>query len=204
MVLRVLVVGDDPLARHGLTLLLTSEGGLVVADERATADAAAASDEADVALWDVGSVTESPAALRDAVDAGIPVVAVVSSSAQAAEALHAGALGAVLRDVEPARLISAVLAVARGGLVVLDEALSEPLLRAVPTTPVVLPEPLTPREVEVLELLALGLPNREIADRLGISDRTAKFHVGSILGKLGASNRTEALAQAARLGLIVL
>jgi DNA-binding NarL/FixJ family response regulator len=202
--MRVLVVGDDPLARHGLTVLLAGERGLVVADERATAEVAASSEEADVALWDVGSGTESLAALRDAVDAGMPVVAVVSSGAQAAEALRAGALGAVLRDAEPARLIGAVLAVARGGLVVLDEALRAPLLRAVPAAPVALPEPLTPREVEVLQLLALGLPNREIADRLGISDRTAKFHVASILGKLGASNRTEALAQAARLGLIVL
>jgi DNA-binding NarL/FixJ family response regulator len=202
--MRVLVVGDDPLARHGLTVLLAGERGLVVADERATAEVAASSEEADVALWDVGSGTESLAALRDAVDAGMPVVAVVSSGAQAAEALRAGALGAVLRDAEPARLIGAVLAVARGGLVVLAEALRAALLRAVPAAPVALPEPLTPREVEVLQLLALGLPNREIADRLGISDRTAKFHVASILGKLGASNRTEALAQAARLGLIVL
>ena len=63
---------------------------------------------------------------------------------------------------------------------------------------------LTPRESEVLQLLAEGLPNKAIAERLGISDHTAKFHVNAILGKLGASTRTEALAQAARLGLVLL
>jgi DNA-binding NarL/FixJ family response regulator len=63
-------------------------------------------------------------------------------------------------------------------------------------------EPLTPREIEVLELLAEGLPNRAIADRLGISDQTVKFHVASIAGKLGAANRTDAVRRAVRRGLI--
>lgn len=65
-------------------------------------------------------------------------------------------------------------------------------------------EPLTAREVQVLELLAEGLPNKAIAARLGISDQTVKFHVASITGKLGAANRTEAVRRAVRQGLIVL
>ena len=65
-------------------------------------------------------------------------------------------------------------------------------------------EPLTPREVQVLELLAEGLPNRAIAERLGISDQTVKFHVASISGKLGAANRTDAVRRAVRRGLITL
>ncbi len=65
-------------------------------------------------------------------------------------------------------------------------------------------EPLTPREVEVLELLAEGLPNKAIAARLQISDQTVKFHVSSISGKLGAKNRTDAVRRAARRGLITL
>jgi DNA-binding NarL/FixJ family response regulator len=65
-------------------------------------------------------------------------------------------------------------------------------------------EPLTPREVQVLELLAEGLPNKAIADRLGISDQTVKFHVSSISGKLGAVNRTDAVRRAVRRGLITL
>ena len=65
-------------------------------------------------------------------------------------------------------------------------------------------EPLTPREVEVLERLAEGLPNKAIAQRLGISDQTVKFHVASIYGKLGVSNRTAAVRRAVRRGLISL
>jgi DNA-binding NarL/FixJ family response regulator len=65
-------------------------------------------------------------------------------------------------------------------------------------------EPLTTREVQVLELLAEGLPNKAIADRLGISDQTVKFHVASISGKLGAVNRTDAVRRAVRRGLITL
>jgi two-component system, NarL family, response regulator YdfI len=65
-------------------------------------------------------------------------------------------------------------------------------------------EPLTPREVEVLELLSEGLPNKGIAERLDISDQTVKFHVASICGKLGAANRTDAVRRAVRRGLVVL
>lgn len=66
------------------------------------------------------------------------------------------------------------------------------------------PETITPRELDVLELIAEGLPNKSIAARLGISDQTVKFHVASICGKLGAANRTDALRRAARRGLLML
>jgi DNA-binding NarL/FixJ family response regulator len=65
-------------------------------------------------------------------------------------------------------------------------------------------EPLTSREIQVLQLLAEGLPNKAIANRLGISDQTVKFHVASVSGKLGAANRTDAVRRAARRGLIAL
>jgi DNA-binding NarL/FixJ family response regulator len=67
-----------------------------------------------------------------------------------------------------------------------------------------MPEPLTPREIQVLELLAEGLANKAIAGRLAISDQTVKFHVASISGKLRAANRTDAVRRAVRLGLITL
>jgi DNA-binding NarL/FixJ family response regulator len=82
-----------------------------------------------------------------------------------------------------------------------------PDLRLTPDTdqyPVAFDEPLTPREVQVLELLAEGLPNKAIAVRLRISDQTVKFHVSSISGKLGAKNRTDAVRRAVRRGLITL
>ena len=65
-------------------------------------------------------------------------------------------------------------------------------------------EPLTPREIQVLELLAEGLPNKGIADRLGISDQTVKFHIASIMGKLDASNRVDTVRRAVRRGLLSL
>jgi DNA-binding NarL/FixJ family response regulator len=65
-----------------------------------------------------------------------------------------------------------------------------------------LPDTLTPREIEVLELVAQGLPNKAIADRMAISDQTVKFHIASIAGKLGAANRTDAVRRAVRRGLI--
>jgi DNA-binding NarL/FixJ family response regulator len=68
----------------------------------------------------------------------------------------------------------------------------------------VVDERLTPREVQVIELLAEGLPNKAIAARLGISDQTVKFHLASILGKLGAANRTDAVRRAVRRGLVTL
>jgi len=72
------------------------------------------------------------------------------------------------------------------------------------TSDVVTPEPLTARELDVLELLAEGLPNKAIATRLGISDQTVKFHVSAICGKLGAANRTDAVRLAIRRGLIAI
>jgi DNA-binding NarL/FixJ family response regulator len=73
-----------------------------------------------------------------------------------------------------------------------------------PEEPLEVVEDLTPREVQVLELLAEGLPNKAIAGRLGISDQTVKFHVAAITGKLGAVNRTDAVRRAVRRGLISL
>ena len=85
----------------------------------------------------------------------------------------------------------------------MNGAAAETLLRP-RAGPDALAEALTPRELEVLQLLAEGLSNKLIAARLGISEHTAKFHVNAILGKLGAQTRAEAVAQAARLGLLLL
>jgi two-component system nitrate/nitrite response regulator NarL len=90
---------------------------------------------------------------------------------------------------------------------VLDESFAAALLgdlRDAPATAADLPESLTPREAEVLQLLTQGLPNKGIAQRLGISDHTVKFHVNAILGKLGVQSRGEAIVRAVRLGLVAL
>lgn len=202
---RVLLVSEDPLARSGLASLLVGQPGIVVAGQAGGDDLAASihAHEPDVAALDLGLGAESAMLDRIREVPGLPVLAILSEEAQAEEALAAGARGFVFRDAEPERLAAALRAAARG-LVVLDEAVADSLLRP-PHAEVPPPlEELTPREREVLQLLAEGLPNKLIAQRLGISDHTAKFHVNAILGKLGAQNRTEAIARAARLGLVIL
>ena len=121
------------------------------------------------------------------------------------EAMRNGIHGVLAMDVGQEELIAALQAVAQGLAVfpshVTDQAGQ---LRGSDPSPTGAPESLTSREREVLLLLADGLPNKVIADRLGISDHTVKFHVASILGKLGASSRTEAVTSAIRLGLIMI
>ena len=199
--LRLLVVGEDALARAGLRALAESAGLHVAADVPPAALEDLAEEEAHAAAWDVGARGAFDG-LR-ALAAHLPVVAVLWSDEQAGEALAAGARVVLLRDRIEDRLLPAVNA-AVAGLVALDVGLAEAVLRPRPAVAPVLAEPLTPREGEVLQLLAEGLTNRRIGERLGISEHTAKFHVNAILGKLGASSRSEAVAQATRLGLVLL
>ena len=202
-VLRVWIVGEDPLARQGLSLLLAGHEDLQIVGQSAPEDGAALVEEAlpDVALWDLGSGSGT---LPDRLGGlSVPVVFLLSEEARVQEALGAGAQGALLRDVEAPRLAAALRA-ASEGLFVLDETFSHAIVPSHPEAPPRLPEELTPRETEVIQLLAQGLSNRRIAERLGISEHTAKFHVNAILGKLGAETRTEAVVLAARLGLVLL
>ncbi len=198
---RLLVVGDDALARAGLRALAESAGLHVTADVP-PADVEDVDDEgADAAAWDVGA-RGTLDGLRG-LSARLPVVAVLWSDEQAGEALAAGARAVLLRDRVEDRLLPALTA-ATAGLVALDASLAESVLRPRLTPAPALVEPLTPREMEVLQLVAEGLTNRRIGERLGISEHTAKFHVNAILGKLGAQSRSEAVALAARLGLVLL
>ena len=204
---RVLLVSDDALARTGLASLLATQEGISVIARLGTGEdfgLAARETVADVAVCDLGAGARRDldriAELRRA---GLPVVALASDAAEAREAWAAGARGVLFRDREATGLAAGVWAVSRG-LTVLEPEVVEPgrrLRSPAATAPV---EPLTARELEVLQLLSEGLSNKAIAGRLDISDHTAKFHVNAILGKLGVQSRTEALVQAARLGLVVL
>jgi DNA-binding NarL/FixJ family response regulator len=101
------------------------------------------------------------------------------------------------------KLLTAARAVANG-LVVVEPKLASALLPAMDSDQFTPDEPLTPREMEVLQRLAEGLTNKAIAQELGISEHTIKFHVNAIMGKLHAQSRTEAVVRATRLGLILL
>ena len=133
----------------------------------------------------------------------------LSSLARAAEE-HGLAFGVLRRDATAEEINAAIAAVA-GGLITLDRRLASDLFALSGRSQATLPaplvesdEPLTARELEVLQLLAQGLPNKIIAARLHISEHTAKFHVSSIMLKLGAASRTEAVTLAARRGLLIL
>ena len=203
--LRIGVVASDPLARRGLAALLAREPGLtVVAQLDPDEDGLdRLREEADVAVWDLGAV-RAPSLDRVAQAArSLSVLVLVHDEDDAVAALAAGARAVLFRDATAERLASAIRAL-RDGLLVLDDGLAARALRPPQPRPTVLVEPLTAREMEVLQLLAQGLANKAIAERLRISDHTAKFHVNAILGKLGAQSRTEAIVQAARLGLVIL
>ena len=198
---RVLIVADDPLARAGLAALLADQDGCTVVGQVAATDSLLASQDVyqpDVILWDPGWEPDlSSDRLTDLAEGGVPVVALLSASDQATAAWAAGARGLLRRDTGTEALLAAIAAAAQG-LAVIDPALAPPLPLAHPGSP----ETLTPRELEVLRLLAEGLPNKAIALRLDISEHTVKFHLNAILGKLGAQSRTEAVVQAIRLGLV--
>jgi two-component system, NarL family, nitrate/nitrite response regulator NarL len=197
-IVRFAVVGEDPLARAGLVALLASDPDLALVGQGEPADTGRFAAQADVVVWDAGA-----GPLGGGLEEGLGVVvALVGDERQAVLALGAGARGVLPRDVSASRLAAAIAA-ANIGLIVVDETFGAVLgRREGPPTP--LPEPLTPRELEVLTLLGQGLSNKAISARLGISESTAKFHVNSILGKLEVGSRSEAIVHASRLGLLVL
>lgn len=206
--LRLLIVADDPLARAALAMLLDEMLPCHVVgqlDSSAfTADPAAELDEtrADVVLWDLGwetAVADPP----DFSEVTVPVVVLLADSLQAGDAWAAGARALLTRDMNAEKMTAAVQAAAQG-LTVLDDQLADALLPIPALAQDDVTETLTPRETEVLHLLAEGLTNKAIAQTLAISDHTVKFHVNAILGKLGAQSRTEAVVRATRLGLIAL
>jgi DNA-binding NarL/FixJ family response regulator len=202
LTVRVVVVSDDPLVRGGLAALLSDEPSLTVVGQWPLEALRDPPDDADVVLWDADGGAAALEPVEAAQAQGLTVLAVLRDPGQAPALLAAGARGVLPRDVGAARLAAAVRAVAEG-LWVFDGTSAEAFLRRRPE-PEELLEPLTAREQEVLQLVAEGLSNKLIAGRLGISEHTAKFHVNSILGKLGAQTRAEAVAHAARLGLLLL
>lgn len=200
--LRVVVVSEYPTVRAGLRALLeASEGIGVVAERSPTTLGEVELPDAEVVVVDAG---EHEAAVLQESFPGVPLV-VVGAHAEdvAADMRGLTAPRAYLtREAGEEELAAAVRAVAQG-LTVFSPAL---LSAREPSLPVREPSPhlLTERELEVLPLLADGLPNKAIALRLGISEHTVKFHVGAILSKLGAASRTEAVVLAARRGLLPL
>jgi len=195
MLLRV--TGTERWAVQGIVQALVRAGARAEAAEpEALADVSA---DADVLLV----VQASQALLQHVlaqVPATLPLLWIGGSVPPAAAGLRP--TGVLAADTDDQRLVAAAQAVAAGLHVSDARAPLQPARTVPPDMPDMPGEPLTPRELEVFELLAKGLANREIAQALEISSHTAKFHVAQILEKTGAATRTEAVRQGLRLGWI--
>ncbi len=211
--LRVLIAAADPLARAGLSALLADIAELQVVGQEDFADLAASVEayQPDVLLADLGwQLDDALIALDEFIgdepSDSVPLLALLAEVDDATQIFAAGARGLLPREVDAETLVAALRAVASGLVVVataMATALASPA-RLPSSNDDLLVESLTPRETEVLHLIAEGLPNKSIARRLDISEHTVKFHVNSLLGKLGAQSRTEAVVRATRAGLILL
>jgi two-component system nitrate/nitrite response regulator NarL len=212
---RVLIIADDPLARAGLSSILGNNSEYIVTGSLSLSDLTQGIlnvYQADVILWDVGWLPDHPNPDESATDAemmlevaehGTPIIALLADESQFFEVLRMGIRGLLDRNASESELAAAIKAVLEGFMVIKPEwgsriFPSEDGMEIFPS------DPLTARETEVIQLIAQGLPNKVIAQRLGISEHTVKFHVNAILRKLDAQSRTEAVVRAYRLGIILI
>jgi NarL family two-component system response regulator LiaR len=211
--IRVLIADDHAIVREGLRWLISTEPGMVLVGEAADGVEAVAKARAldpDVILLDLemprkGGIEAIGEILEQNPDARILVLTSFADDDKVFSAVKGGALGYLMKDSSPPELLRAIRDVHRGEPS-LDPAIAQKLLRELHRTAQHPPprqgkELLTEREVEVLKLVAQGLPNKEIADHLVVSERTVRTHVGNILGKLHLANRTQAALYAIREGL---
>ena len=216
MTVRVLVADDQPLVREGLRKIFRAAPGLLVVGD--VADGASAGSEAerlrpDVVVMDirmpgVDGIEATRRVVRGRTDP--PRVLVLTTFAldeYVFGALRAGASGFLLKDARPEDLIAAVHVVARGDAL-LDPAVTRSVVERFGAEPD--PDPaaearlaeLSPREREVLLLLVEGISNREVADRLFVSEATVKTHVMAVLRKLGLRDRVQAVILGYEIGLV--
>ncbi|HET8910401.1 MAG TPA: response regulator transcription factor [Ktedonobacteraceae bacterium] len=223
--IRILLADDHPIVREGLRAVLETQADFEVIAEAANGEEAkrmVAELKPDILLIDlempVVDGVETIRALRNLEVAPRTIVfTAFDNDERIIHAVQAGANGYLLKGAPRDEIFNAIRVTMQGGSL-LQPIVASKLLRHMGQLPQHasgsstsnsnysgLPmETLTERELEVLNLLAQGMPNKEIASHLVISERTAKFHVSSIMGKLGATNRTEAVSLAAQKGLITL
>ncbi|MEM7586582.1 MAG: response regulator transcription factor [Acidobacteriota bacterium] len=213
--IRVLLVDDQALFREGLSTLLSVHDDLRVVGEASDGQEAlarVAELEPKVVLMDLrmpnlGGVEATRRIRASHPEVRIIILTTFDDDEDVFEALRLGAAGYLLKDSSSARLVEAIHAAVRGesflqpsiaAKVVAELARLEPR----PRRPAELPEPLSERELSILQLLARGATNKEIAASLYLAEGTVKNYMTAILGKLGASDRTQAALEAKKLGLI--
>ena len=205
--MRVLLVDDHAVVRHGLSELLSGAGVEVVGslDDGSLAEAAVRAMEPDLVLMDLSMPgMDGIEATRAVVTArpGTKVVILTSFAEHARlhAALEAGAVGYLLKDAEPEDILRALRDAAAGGVPLSPRAAAALLPGNRPSSDATLTS-LTPREREILALVATGLPNKSIARRLGISEKTVKAHLTRVFSVVGVADRTSAALWAQRHGL---
>jgi DNA-binding NarL/FixJ family response regulator len=206
--IRIIVTDDHPVVREGLVAILSTQPDFTIVGDAASGPATlelAQELHPDIVLLDLAMPEMDGVETLRQLQRIVPETRVIIFTAfdtdeRILSAVRAGAQGYLLKGAPRNDIFQAIRVVFRGGSL-LEPMIAQKLLRQVShdsATDVTL----TPRELDVLRLLARGLQNKEIAIELGITGRTTKFHVGSLLRKLGAGNRTEAVAIAAQRGLI--
>jgi len=206
--IRVLLVDDHPVVRQGLRALLSTQDGIEVVGEADDGDVAVSAAERlspDVVLMDVVMpAMDGVEALRRIVErrpqTRVVMLTSYADERRAMEAVDAGASGFLLKDASPRDVVSAIRAAHRGEAV-LHPAVAAKLL-AERRRPPAAHSDLTPRELEVLRLVARGLQNKRIASELHLSEKTVKTHVSAVLRKLDVTDRTQAAMYAVRERLV--
>ena len=214
--IRILLVDDQTMFRSGMRMLLSSQPDFEVIGEAADGEEAlqrCASLKPDVVLMGLRMPVLDGAAATRRLRASQPAIRVIvlttfDEDAAIFDGLRAGAIGYLLKDAPTDKLYEAIRAAARGETVLQPSVAAKVVAQftrlsdQAPAWAQALPEPLSPREMEILRLLANGATNREIAAQLVLAEGTVKNHVTSILGKLGVTDRTAAAMRAKELGLI--
>ena len=206
--IRILVADDHPMLREGLVAVLGTQPDFDVVGEAADGEEVVRQTERldpDVILLDLempnaDGLTALERLKENGAEARTIIFTAYDIDERIVGALRAGAKGYLLKGASRQEIFEAVRVVDSGGST-LGPGVTSTLLRHVEQDEGS-PDALTPRELDVLRLVAEGLPNREVAARLFVTERTVKFHVSSLLHKLGAGNRTEAVRVAVRRGLI--
>ena len=203
---RVVLVDDHALVRHGLAQLLDGADDIEVVGQAADGEAAMAvlaRTRPDVVVMDlqmpgVDGVTATRRVVADHPGTQVLVLTSYSDAERIVAALDAGAVGYLLKDADPDDVLEGVRAVSRGESPIHPRA-ARSLLTARRSSPT--PLELTPRETEVLALVRAGMANKQIARRLGISERTVKAHLTSAFSRIGVQDRTQAAVWAERHGV---